>query len=95
MAARVIQTFGSGVCEALPVQLINDIFYLNERGKRLGYYTVSLCFGIYLPVDDANTLTKQTQELPRRSLPVTCSPVGTAGASSFTFSSLLPVLSSS
>jgi hypothetical protein len=39
MAARVIHCFGSGVCEALPVQLVNDIFFLHERGKRLGYYT--------------------------------------------------------
>ena len=39
MAARVIMCFGSGVCEALPVQLVNDIFFLHERGKYLGYYT--------------------------------------------------------
>lgn len=39
MAARVIHAFGSSVCEALPVQLVNDIFFLHERGKRLGYYT--------------------------------------------------------
>ncbi|KAF2475556.1 serine/threonine kinase 16 [Lindgomyces ingoldianus] len=45
MAARVIHGFGSGVCEALPVQLVNDIFFLHERGKRIGYYTVCLCFG--------------------------------------------------
>ncbi|KAF2871483.1 putative MFS transporter [Massariosphaeria phaeospora] len=45
MAARIIHGFGSGVCEALPVQLVNDIFFLHERGLRLGYYTVALCFG--------------------------------------------------
>ncbi|KAK3689714.1 major facilitator superfamily domain-containing protein [Podospora appendiculata] len=45
MAARIIHSFGSSVCEALPVQLVNDIFFLHERGKRLGYYTVCLCFG--------------------------------------------------
>ncbi len=39
MAARVVHSFGSGICEALPVQLVNDIFFLHERGKRLGYYT--------------------------------------------------------
>lgn len=39
MAARVIHAFGSGVCEALPVQLVNDIFFLHERGQRIGYYT--------------------------------------------------------
>lgn len=37
MAARIIHAFGSGVCEALPVQLVNDIFFLHERGQRLGY----------------------------------------------------------
>ncbi len=42
MACRVIHGLGSGVCEALPVQLVNDIFFLHERGKRLGYYTGKL-----------------------------------------------------
>lgn len=45
MIARVIHAFGSGVCEALPVQLVNDIFYLHERGQKIGYYTVCLCLG--------------------------------------------------
>lgn len=47
MASRVIHAFGSGVCEALPVQLVNDIFFLHERGKRIGFYTSMLhaCFG--------------------------------------------------
>lgn len=39
MSFRVLHGFGSGVCEALPVQLVNDIFFLHERGKRIGYYT--------------------------------------------------------
>lgn len=42
MAARIIHGFGSGVCEALPVQLVNDIFFLHERGQRIGYYTGEL-----------------------------------------------------
>ncbi|KAK3385287.1 major facilitator superfamily domain-containing protein [Podospora didyma] len=50
MAFRVIHSFGSSVCEALPVQLVNDIFFLHERGKRLGYYTVCLCFGATGPL---------------------------------------------
>ncbi|KAF2239815.1 MFS general substrate transporter [Viridothelium virens] len=45
MAARVIQGFGSSVCEAIPVQLVNDIFFLHERGKRIGIYTICLCLG--------------------------------------------------
>ena len=45
MAARIVHALGSGVCEALPVQLVNDILFLNERGKKLGYYTVCLCWG--------------------------------------------------
>jgi len=45
MAARIVHALGSGVCEALPVQLVNDIFFLHERGKRLGFYTVCLCWG--------------------------------------------------
>ncbi|OIW25368.1 MFS general substrate transporter [Coniochaeta ligniaria NRRL 30616] len=50
MAARVIHAFGSGVCEALPVQLVNDIFFLHERGKRIGYYTIAFCFGALGPL---------------------------------------------
>ncbi|KIX04625.1 uncharacterized protein Z518_05495 [Rhinocladiella mackenziei CBS 650.93] len=50
MACRVIAAFGSGVCEALPVQLVNDIFFLHERGQRLGYYTVCLCLGATGPL---------------------------------------------
>ncbi|KAK0668382.1 major facilitator superfamily domain-containing protein [Cercophora samala] len=50
MAARVVHCFGASVCEALPVQLVNDIFFLHERGKRLGYYTVCLCFGATGPL---------------------------------------------
>ncbi|KIW85606.1 hypothetical protein AYO21_05792 [Fonsecaea monophora] len=50
MACRIIHAFGSGVCEALPVQLVNDIFFLHERGQRLGYYTVCLCLGATGPL---------------------------------------------
>ena len=27
MAGRIVHAFASGVCEALPVQLVNDIFF--------------------------------------------------------------------
>ncbi|KAI1388557.1 putative MFS transporter [Hypoxylon trugodes] len=47
MAARCIHCFGSSICEAIPVQLVNDIFFLHERGKRIGYYTVCLCLGTF------------------------------------------------
>ncbi|CZT07079.1 uncharacterized protein RAG0_12664 [Rhynchosporium agropyri] len=50
MTCRVLHAFGSGVCEALPVQLVNDIFFLHERGKRIGYYTVCLCLGATGPL---------------------------------------------
>ncbi|KAF2965859.1 hypothetical protein GQX73_g7745 [Xylaria multiplex] len=43
MAARIVHCLGAGVCEALPVQLVNDIFFLHERGVQLGYYTFALC----------------------------------------------------
>jgi len=39
MLARVVHGFASGVCEALPVQIVNDVFFLHERGKKIGYYT--------------------------------------------------------
>ncbi|KAI0149546.1 putative MFS transporter [Xylariaceae sp. FL1272] len=44
MAARIVHCLGAGICEALPVQLVNDIFFLHERGKQLGYYTFAICF---------------------------------------------------
>ncbi|SPO06832.1 uncharacterized protein DNG_09526 [Cephalotrichum gorgonifer] len=50
MAARVVHAFGSSVCEALPVQLVNDIFFLHERGTRLGIYTICLCLGATGPL---------------------------------------------
>ncbi|KAK8190629.1 major facilitator superfamily domain-containing protein [Phyllosticta capitalensis] len=50
MTARLVHALGSGVCEALPVQLVNDIFFLHERGKRIGYYTVALCWGATGPL---------------------------------------------
>ncbi|KAK4183992.1 major facilitator superfamily domain-containing protein [Podospora australis] len=50
MGARIVHAFGSGVCEALPVQLVNDIFFIHERGKKLGWYTVALCLGATGPM---------------------------------------------
>ncbi|KAI1343482.1 MFS general substrate transporter [Xylariaceae sp. FL0016] len=50
MAARIIHCLGAGVCEALPVQLVNDIFFLHERGKHIGYYTCGLCIAAIAPV---------------------------------------------
>ncbi|KAI0847674.1 MFS general substrate transporter [Daldinia vernicosa] len=43
-AGRIIHCFGAGICEALPVQLVSDIFFLHERGKHIGYYTFGMCF---------------------------------------------------
>ncbi|OQO00956.1 hypothetical protein B0A48_13645 [Cryoendolithus antarcticus] len=45
LACRIIVALGSSVCEALPVQCVNDIYFLHERGKRISYYTVALCLG--------------------------------------------------
>jgi len=44
MIARVVHGFASGICEALPVQMVNDIFFLHERGKKIGYYTGKVTF---------------------------------------------------
>ncbi|OIW29101.1 MFS general substrate transporter [Coniochaeta ligniaria NRRL 30616] len=45
MAFRVIQAFGSSVCEALPAQAVGDVFFLHERGNALGWYTFALASG--------------------------------------------------
>ncbi|ORY69063.1 putative MFS transporter [Pseudomassariella vexata] len=56
MIARVFHAFGAGICEAIPVQLVNDIFFLHERGKRIGYYTFALCLGTIAPLPAAHML---------------------------------------
>lgn len=45
MAARCIHAAASGVCEALPIQRVNDVYFLHERGKRTSYYIAALCLG--------------------------------------------------
>ena len=50
MACRILHAASSGVCEALPVQCVNDIYFLHERGKRLNYYTAALCLGSVGPL---------------------------------------------
>ncbi|KAK5724416.1 hypothetical protein LTR15_004461 [Elasticomyces elasticus] len=50
MAARIILALGSGVCEALPVQCVNDVYFLHERGMRISYYTAALCLGAIGPL---------------------------------------------
>ncbi|KAI0975496.1 putative MFS transporter [Xylaria arbuscula] len=56
MAGRIIHCLGAGICEALPVQLVNDIFFLHERGIQLGYYTFSLCLAALSPLPAAYML---------------------------------------
>ena len=41
LAMRLLAAFASGVCEAIPIQLISDIYFVHERGSKIGYYTVS------------------------------------------------------
>lgn len=50
MVARCIHAAASGVCEALPVQCVNDVYFLHERGKRISYYTAALCLGSIGPL---------------------------------------------
>ncbi|XDG07495.1 hypothetical protein ABKA04_007110 [Annulohypoxylon sp. FPYF3050] len=56
MTWRVISSFGAGICEALPVQLVNDIFFLHERGKHIGYYTFGMCFAAVATIPAAYML---------------------------------------
>ncbi|KAI1206701.1 MFS general substrate transporter [Annulohypoxylon truncatum] len=56
MAWRVISSFGAGICEALPVQLVSDIFFLHERGKHIGYYTFGMCFAAVATIPAAYML---------------------------------------
>lgn len=36
---RILHGFASSVCEALPAQVVTDVFFLHERGTALGWYT--------------------------------------------------------
>ncbi|KAH8587359.1 major facilitator superfamily domain-containing protein [Bisporella sp. PMI_857] len=45
LAFRIVHAFGSSVCEALPAQVVNDVFFLHERGKALGWYTFAIATG--------------------------------------------------
>ena len=38
------------MCDALPVQLVNDIFFVHERGSRLGLYTLAISIGAASPM---------------------------------------------
>ena len=49
MADRVMHSFAASIAESLPVQACNDIFFIHERGKKIGYYTVCLCLGATAP----------------------------------------------
>ncbi|KAI1066926.1 hypothetical protein LB507_011387, partial [Fusarium sp. FIESC RH6] len=42
MGFRMVHGFGSSLCEALPAQAVADVFFLHERGKALGWYTLLL-----------------------------------------------------
>ncbi|SCO86498.1 uncharacterized protein FRV6_10625 [Fusarium oxysporum] len=42
---RMLHAFASSVCEALPAQVVADVFFLHERGKALGWYTFALTTG--------------------------------------------------
>ncbi|KAI0172602.1 MFS general substrate transporter [Hypoxylon sp. FL1284] len=59
MAARVIHCFGAGICEALPVQIVSEVFFLHERGKHLGYYTFGMCFAAMATIPAAYMLPTQ------------------------------------
>lgn len=50
MSARCIHAAASGVCEAFPIQCVNDVYFLHERGKRISYYTAALCLGSIGPL---------------------------------------------
>ncbi|KAF4946365.1 hypothetical protein FSARC_14209 [Fusarium sarcochroum] len=41
----MLHAFASSVCEALPAQVVADIFFLHDRGKALGWYTFALATG--------------------------------------------------
>ncbi|KAH6972113.1 major facilitator superfamily domain-containing protein [Ilyonectria sp. MPI-CAGE-AT-0026] len=42
---RMLHAFASSVCEALPAQVVADVFFLHERGSALGWYTFALATG--------------------------------------------------
>jgi len=45
LASSVIAAFGGGASEALSAAVINDLYFLHERGRRMGYYIISIAWG--------------------------------------------------
>jgi predicted MFS family arabinose efflux permease len=46
MACRIIQALSSGICEAIPVQLVNDIFF--RKSMKLVSHETMLSFSKYM-----------------------------------------------
>ncbi|KAH8691667.1 major facilitator superfamily domain-containing protein [Talaromyces proteolyticus] len=44
-AATVVGAFGGGASEALSAAIIKDIYFLHERGEKMGYYIFSIASG--------------------------------------------------
>ncbi len=42
---HLLACLSCGICESVAVMVIDDIFFLHERGGKVGYYTASLVFG--------------------------------------------------
>lgn len=44
-AACIVGGFGGGASEALGAAIINDLYFLHERGAMMGVYVICLCWG--------------------------------------------------
>lgn len=45
LAARIVQGFGASASEALGAAIVADIFFLHERGRLIGFYTLMISTG--------------------------------------------------
>jgi MFS family permease len=49
-AFNILASAGAGICETVAVMLVDDIFFLHERGAILTFYTAALCLAAIAPL---------------------------------------------
>jgi MFS family permease len=50
LAFNILAAVGAGICETVAVMVVDDIFFLHQRGAVLTYYTAALCLAAIAPM---------------------------------------------
>jgi len=49
LAFNIVASTGAGICETVAVMVVDDVFFLHERGAILTFYTAALCLAAIAP----------------------------------------------